>query len=115
MRGRLLTLAAFAAMIAAVWYSLRSEERFVVEQPRLERGADGSRVVGSVRNAGAAAQLVKVEVTTVAGAAGHTEKETVELRDVAPGESRPFASSPKTVEVRNFSIYVNEGRTPYGN
>jgi len=115
MRGRLLTLAAFAAMIAAVWASMRGEERFVVESPRLERGALGSRVLGAVRNAGDPARVVNVEVTTVSGASGQTEKETIELRDLAAGETRPFASTPKAAEVRTFSVYVNEGRNPYGN
>ncbi|MFM7735513.1 MAG: hypothetical protein ACKPBU_05960 [Alphaproteobacteria bacterium] len=115
MRGRNLTLAAFAATVAAVWLSMRTEERFVVESPRIERTEAGSRVVGSVRNTGAPAGLVKVEVTTVSGAAGHTEKETLELRQVASGETREFASTPKAVELRNFSVYVNEGRNPYGN
>lgn len=115
MRGRFLTLAAFAAMVAAVWLSMRTEERFVVESPRLERTPAGARVVGSIRNPGAPAGLVKVEVTTVSGATGQTEKETLELRDVASGETREFASTPKSAEVRNFSVYVNEGRNPYGN
>lgn len=114
-RGTWLTLAAFAAMVAAVWLSMRSEERFVVDSPRLESGTDGARVLGSIRNTGAPAKIVKVEVTTVSGAAGHTEKETLELRDVDSGETRAFASTPKKAEVRNFSVYVNEGRNPYGN
>jgi len=114
-RGSWLTIAALAATVAAVWLSMRTEERFVVESPRLESGTEGARVLGSIRNTGAPAKIVKVEVTTVSGAAGHTEKETLEILDVGTGETRTFASTPKRAEVRNFSVYVNEGRNPYGN
>lgn len=104
-----------AAIVAAVALSLRSESRFTVEEPRLERGAGGVRVAGTVLNAGARAERVLIEVTVVGADGRAGEKETLELRDVEAGARVPFAGRLHPPDVRTYSIQVSEGPNPYGN
>ena len=111
----MLTGAAALLIVAAVLLALRGEERFVVEQPRLVRGADGTRVAGAVRNACEAASRVEVEVTLVAAPGGGVDREAVALGDLAAGATVPFATRPRASEIRSFSVRVSEGRNPYGN
>ena len=115
MRGTTITLIAAALVAVAVFFSLRSEERFSVEEPRIESGEGGARVAGTLVNHGDAAKRVVVEVTVVGESGRAGEKETIELRDVAPGARLAFSSKPHLEEIESYSIYVNEGRNPYGN
>ncbi len=111
----MLTGAAALLIVAAVVLSLRVEERFVVEQPRLVRDAEGVRVAATVRNAGEAAWRVEAEVTLVGAQGGGVETEVVALGDLAAGASAAFATRPRATEIRRFSVRVSEGRNPYGN
>jgi hypothetical protein len=115
MRTRTISILLGLLVVTAVWRSMREEERFAVENPHLEPVAGGTRVVGTLVNQGEAAPLVKVEVSVIAADGRPAEKETVELRDVAAGARTPFATPPHPGEVKSYSIYVNQGRNPYGN
>lgn len=115
MRGRTLTLLALAAVAAAVWLSMRTEERFAVDGLRLEADPAGQRVAGEVRTTGGSAALVKVEVTTIAPGGGRPSTETIELRGVGPDAPVPFRSAPHPGGIGSWSVRVDEGRNPYGN
>lgn len=115
MRGRSLTLVALAALLAAVWLSMRGEERFIVEGLRVERDAGGERVVGEIRNGGERAGMVRVEVNVVAAGGTRPDKETIDLGGLDPGASVPFRSSPHPGGIGSYSIRIDEGRNPYGN
>jgi len=114
-RGKTITLVAGGLIAAAVFFSLRTEERFAVEEPRIEQAAGGARIAGTLVNRGNAAARVAVEITVVGRDGRAREKETIELRDVAAGARLPFTSKPRDEEIQTYSIYVNEGRNPYGN
>ena len=115
MRARTISILLGLLLVAAVWISMREEERFTVENPHLETVAGGTRVAGTLVNQGEAASLVKVEVSVIAADGRPAEKETVELRDLASGARVPFATGAHPGEVKSYSIYVNQGRNPYGN
>ena len=117
MRTRLLTIAVLVAIAAAVAWSLRSEGRFSVENPRIEQvpGGAGARVAGTLHNGGARAERVAIEITVVGSGPGPAEKDTITLDGVEAGADVPFASRPHPGEIRTYSIHVDEGRNPYGN
>ncbi|HZR80595.1 MAG TPA: FxLYD domain-containing protein [Candidatus Binatia bacterium] len=115
MTARVLTAVGLVAVVAAIALSLAREERFVVEEPRLEREGGGVRVAGTVHNRGEAAARVEVEVAVVGEDGRLGEKETVELRDVGADARVPFASRVHPGDVKSYSIHVNEGKNPYGN
>ena len=115
MRGTVITVVAAGLIALAVVFSLRTEERFAVEEPRVEPGAEGARVVGTLVNHGDAAPRVLVEITVVGEDGRAREKESLELRDVGAGAHLAFSSKAYADPIRTYSIYVNEGRNPYGN
>lgn len=115
MSSRVLTVVVLVAIAAAVALSLRSEGRFSVENPRIEQVSGGARVAGTLHNGGARAERVAIEVTIVGSGPGPADKETITLDAVEAGADVPFASRPRSGEIRTYSIRVDEGRNPYGN
>jgi hypothetical protein len=115
MRGRLLTLIVLVAIAVGVVASFRSEERFVVEDSRLAREPGGVRVVGTLFNAGPAAEQVIVDVAVVSREGHLGEKESLRLGPMAAGARLPFSSGLYPEDIRTYSIQVGEGRNPYGN
>jgi len=115
MKGRVLTLVGLAVVAVAVVASLWTEERFVVEDARLERASDGARVTGTILNTGPAATQILVDIAVVSAEGRLGEKETVTLDQIAAGARVPFSSKRYPGDVRAYTIHVNEGTNPYGN
>jgi hypothetical protein len=115
MRARLVSIVVAVVIVGAILFSLNREERFVVENAHLERGANGVRVAGTLVNRGADAPYVAIEVSLIADDGRPASKEKVELKNLASGARTPFATALYPGEVKTYSIFVNAGRNPYGN
>ena len=115
-RGGWVLLAGALAFCAFVFYSLTTVEPVRVVQSRLIRNGDRVSVAGVVRNTGASARAIRLEVHYYDGNGRSLGQDTIAFDPLAAGAVHDFKSPARTLDgVATFSIYLNGGRNPYGN
>jgi len=109
-------LAGAIAFGGFVFYSLITVEPVRVVQSRLERAGNRVYVAGAVRNTANSARAIDLEVHYFDRQGRPLGQDTVVIADLAPGAMRDFKTPAHTITgVADFSIYMNNGRNPYGN
>jgi len=104
------------AFAGFVIYSLFTLEPVRVVRSHLEH--DGSRVfvTGVVRNMADHARGIELEVHYYDRNGRPLGQDSLDLDGLQAGAMRDFKSPPRVLEgVKDFSIYLNNGRNSYGN
>ena len=115
-KGAWIMLAAALAFAGFVFYSLVSVEPIKVVQSHLEHDRDRVYVAGQVRNTGSHVRAIELEVHYYDRNGRPLGQDTLTLDGLAAGAVRDFKSPPREIAgVQDFSIYMNNGRNPYGN
>lgn len=115
-KGGWIMLAAGLAFAGFVFYSLLSVEPIKVVRSRLERNGALVDVAGQVRNTADHARAIELEVHYYDHNGRSVGQDTLTLDDLGAGATRDFRSPPRALDgVEDFSIYMNNGRNPYGN
>ncbi len=105
-----------AGFIGFVGYALWSAQPVEVVSSRLERGAGGVFVAGKLRNNSDQARAVDVEVHYYDASGRPLGADTIAVKRLAAGATADFNSPPHRIDgVKDFSLYLNNGRNPYGN
>jgi hypothetical protein len=115
-KGGLVMLAGALAFAGFVFYSLVSVEPVKVVHSELEH--DGSRVfvAGQVRNTANHERAIELEVHYYDRNGRPLGQDTLTLDGLEAGAVRDFESPQRSIDgVEDFSIYMNNGRNPYGN
>jgi len=115
-RGTWIMLVGGFAFAGFVIYSLFTLEPVRVVRSHLEH--DGSRVfvTGVVRNTAEHARGIELEVHYYDRNGRPLGQDSLDLDGLQAGAMRDFKSPPRVLEgVEDFSIYLNNGRNPYGN
>jgi hypothetical protein len=115
-KGGWIMLAGGLAFVGFVFYSLMSVEPVKVVGSHLEH--DGSRVfvAGQVRNTADHPRAIELEVHYYDHNGRPLGQDTLTLDDLEAGAVREFKSPQRAIDgVEDYSIYMNNGRNPYGN
>lgn len=115
-RSSWIILGALAAFAALVFFALTTAEPIKVVSSRLEH--DGSRifVAGTVRNTADGIRSVDLEVHYFDRSGRALGQDTLPIEGLGASAERSFRSPPRTIDdVAEYSIYLNNGRNPYGN
>jgi hypothetical protein len=115
-KGGWMMLAGGLAFAGFVFYSLVSVEPVKVVRSQLEH--DGRRVfvAGQVRNTADQARAIDLEVHYYDRNGRPLGQDTLTLNGLEAGAVREFKSPQRSIDgVADFSIYMNNGRNPYGN
>src|SRR5579863_2075402 len=109
-------LAGALAFAGFVFYSLLPVEPVKVVRSRLERNGGMVDVAGQVRNTADRARAIELEVHYYDRNGRPLGQDTLTLDEIGAGAVREFRSPPRAIDgVEDFSIYMNNGRNPYGN
>jgi hypothetical protein len=99
-----------------VFYSLLSVEPVKVVRSHLEHNGNLVDVAGQVRNTADHSRAIDLEVHYYDQNGRSVGQDTLTLSDLGAGATRDFRSPPRAIDgVEDFSIYMNNGRNPYGN
>lgn len=103
----------FAGFVAYAFFSVQPLE---VIASRLERGPNGVFVTARLRNTGDRARAVDVEVHYYDVNGRPLGEDTIAVKRLNAGATASFSSPPHRIAgVKDFSLYLNNGRNPYGN
>ncbi len=109
-------LAAGIAFAGFVFYSLLYVEPIKVVSSRLEHNGNLVDVAGQVRNTADRPRAIELEVHYYDKNGHSVGQDTLTLDGLGAGATRDFKSPPRAIDgVEDFSIYMNNGRNPYGN
>jgi hypothetical protein len=115
-RGGWIIFAAGLAFVGFVFYSLISVEPVKVVGSHLKHNGNRVFVVGQVRNTADHTRAIELEVHYYDRNGRPLGQDTLTLDGLAAGAVREFASPQRTIDgVEDYSIYMNNGRNPYGN
>ncbi len=115
-KGTLVILVASLAFVALVFYSLLNVQPVKVLESRLERSNGQVFVTGRVRNSGSRSASIDLEVHYYAKDGQKLGQDTIALDNLKAGAVEDFRSPPRALSgVAGFSLYLNQGRNPYGN
>lgn len=115
-KGGWIMLAAGIAFAGFVFYSLLSVEPVKVVRSRLEHDGNLVDVAGQVHNTADRPRAIELEVRYYDKNGRSVGRDTLQLDGLGAGATRDFRSPPRAIEgVADFSIYLNNGRNPYGN
>lgn len=99
-----------------VIYSLLTLEPVEVVRSHLEHDGNRVFVAGAVRNTANQARGIELEVHYYDHNGRPLGQDSLDLDGLQAGAMRDFKSPPRVLEgVEDFSIYLNNGRNPYGN
>jgi len=99
-----------------VCFSLLTVEPIRVTNSRLTRWRGRVFVEGQVRNTDSVARSVDLEVHYFNEDGHPLGQNAVSIGSLKPGQSKTFRTPlSKDDGVKDFSIYLNHGRNPYGN
>lgn len=105
-----------AVFCVAVLFLLMRSQPVEVTQSHLQEAGGQVYVAGQVRNRGDTASSVKLELHYYDRAGHALGLDTVNLDGVAPGSVRGFRGPAHDAGmITDYSIYLNQGRNPYGN
>jgi hypothetical protein len=115
-KGGWVMLAGALAFVGFVFYSLISVEPVKVVRSHLEHNGNRVFVAGQVRNTADHARTIELEVHYYDRNGRPLGQDTLTLDGLDSGAVREFKSPPRAIDgVEDFSIYMNNGRNPYGN
>ncbi len=115
-KGGWITLAAGFAFAGFVFYSLFSVEPVKVLKSHLERDGDLVFVAGEVRNTADKPRAIDLEIHYFDHRGRPVGQDSLTLEGLGAGAVRDFKSPPRAIEgIEDFSLYMNNGRNPYGN
>ena len=101
--------------VAVIWLLVRSQP-VQVTGSRLEQSHHQVYVAGQVRNQGDTASSVKLELHYFDQAGHPLGLDTISVDGLAAGAVRTFRGPPHDIgTIASYSIYLNQGRNPYGN
>lgn len=114
--GRLVGFGLAAAFAGYVFYSLFHVEPVEVIASHLVRDGAQVEVAGEVRNRGAEACAVDLEIHYYDRNGRPLGSDAVPIAHLEPGEQREFRGPRRELGgLADFSIYLTRGRNPYGN
>jgi len=114
--GNWIMLAGGLAFAGFVLYSLFTLEPVKVVRSHLEHDGDRVFVAGEVRNTADHARGIELEVHYYDRNGRPLGQDSLNLDGLQAGALREFKSPPRALRgVEDFSIYLNNGRNPYGN
>jgi hypothetical protein len=112
----LILLAAVAAFIGFVFYSLERVEPLKVIDSRMERQGDRVFVEGTIRNTGPDLPGVELEVSYYDERGAKLASDKLTVSGLREGADVTFKTPVRQLAgAGSFSIYFNRGRNPYGN
>lgn len=115
-KGAIILLLAALGFACYVFLSLLAVEPIKVAESRLLRSGDEVSVEGDLRNTGADAGPLEVEVRYFDRSGRAIGVDKVSVGGLPSGGKSHFKSAQrKLTGVADFSIYLNHGRNPYGN
>jgi hypothetical protein len=115
-KGTLFILPGAIAFVAIVFVLLTRAQPVKVLDSHFEREGDSVFVSGDLRNTGATPATIDLEIHYYDSAGRPLGEDRMQVGPLAAGADRHFrgpAHVPGTVA--NFSLYLNQGRNPYGN
>jgi hypothetical protein len=114
--GRWLIIVGAAVFCVAVLLLLVRSQPVEVTQSHLEEAGGQVYVAGQVRNRGDKASSIKLELHYYDQAGHALGLDTVSLDALAAGSVRSFRGPAHDAgTIADYSIYLNQGRNPYGN
>jgi hypothetical protein len=114
--SRWIILVAGFAFAGFVFYSLLTVEPVKVVRSHLEREGDSVFVSGEVRNTADHPRAIDLEVHYYDRNGRPIGQDSIVLDELGAGAVRDFKSPSRTISgVEDFSLYMNNGRNPYGN
>ncbi len=112
----LIPLAAVAAFIGFVFYSLERIEPLKVIESRMQRQGDLIFVEGTIRNTGPDLRAIELEASYYDERGAKLGSDKVAVSDLRQGADVSFKTPARQLAgAASFSIYFNRGRNPYGN
>ena len=109
-------LAVGLAFVGFVFYSLIAVEPIKVVGSHLEHQGNRVFVAGQVRNTADHARSIELEVHYYDRNGRPLGQDTLTLDGLDAGAVREFKSPQRAIDgVADYSIYMNNGRNPYGN
>jgi hypothetical protein len=115
-RGGWTILAVGLAFVGFVFYSPISVEPVKVVGGHLEHNGNRVFVAGRVRNTADRARTIELEVHYYDRNGRPLGQDTLTLDSLQAGTVHEFKSPSRVIDgVEDFSIYMNNGRNPYGN
>ena len=104
---------AFGAFVAHAFFSVQPIE---VVASRLDRDSNGVHVTARLRNTGDQPRALDMEVHYYDANGRPLGADTIAIKRLDAGATADFSSPPHQIAaVKDFSIYLNNGRNPYGN
>ena len=114
--GTWIMLASGLAFASFVLYSLFTIEPVKVVRSHLEHDGDRVFVAGEVRNTADQPRAIELEVHYCDHNGRALGQDSLSFDGLQAGALRDFKSPPRVLAgVEDFSIYLNNGRNPYGN
>jgi hypothetical protein len=114
--GAIIILLAALCFGAYVFFALLAVEPIKVAETHLIRSGDEVSVEGELRNTGADAGPLEVEVRYFDRSGRAIGNDKVAVGGLRSGGESHFRSAQRKLDgVADFSIYLNHGRNPYGN
>jgi hypothetical protein len=115
-KGAWIMLAGGLAFVAFVFYSLFSFEPVKVVRSHLEHVSGQVFVTGAVQNTADHSRAIQLEIHYYDRNGRPIGQDSMNLDGIQAGAMRDFKSPPRVLDgVEDFSIYLNNGRNPYGN
>jgi hypothetical protein len=115
-RARWLILIGAIAFCAGVLSLLYRAEPVEVTQSHLEQGGGQVYIAGEVHNRGDGARAVKLELHYYDRDGHALGLDTLSFDNLPAGATRGFRGpAHEAGTIADYSIYLNEGRNPYGN
>jgi hypothetical protein len=104
------------AFAGFVFYSLLAVEPVKVVGSRLEHSGNRVFVAGWVRNTADQARQIELEIHYYDRNGRPLGQDTLTVDGLAAGAAQDFKSPQRSIDgVEDYSIYLNNGRNPYGN
>jgi hypothetical protein len=114
--GAIIILLAALCFGAYVFFALLAVEPIKVAETHLIRSGDEVSVEGELRNTGADAGPLEVEIRYFDRSGRAIGNDKVAVGGLRSGGESHFRSVQRKLDgVADFSIYLNHGRNPYGN
>jgi hypothetical protein len=115
-KGTLFILLGAIAFVAIVFVLLAHVQPIKVIDSRLEHQGDNVFVAGDLRNTGARAATLDLEIHYYDSAGRPLGEDRLQVGPLGAGTEQHF-SGPAHVagSVEDFSLYLNQGHNPYGN
>lgn len=115
-KGAIIVLLVAVGFCTYVLFALVAVEPIKVAGSHLVRSGDEVSVEGDLRNTGADAGPIEVEVRFFDASGRALGNNKVSVDGLRSGGESHFKSAPVKLDgVADFSIYLNHGRNPYGN